>query len=67
VPKHKTPAGKLNLIREVLLNNGKTQGWLAGELDLELRTVNNYVNNRRQPSLDKLFEISRVLKELINS
>ncbi|MFM7431672.1 MAG: helix-turn-helix transcriptional regulator [Flammeovirgaceae bacterium] len=55
----------------MLDTHGKTQSWLAGELDLEFRTVNRYVNNHRQPSLKALFEIARLLKvnvkDLINS
>ncbi len=62
---------KLNLIKEKLSEKGKTQAWLAGELDMEFRTVSRYVNNHRQPSLEKLFEIARLLKinvkDLINS
>jgi transcriptional regulator with XRE-family HTH domain len=61
----------LNRIKEVLEAHGKTQSWLAGELDVEFRTVNRYINNHRQPSLKQLFEIARILKinvkELINS
>lgn len=68
--KRKAPA-KLNLIKEKLGELGKTQSWLAGELEMDFRSVTRYVNNHRQPSLDKLFEIARILKvnvkELINS
>lgn len=53
---------KYNRIAEVLENEGKTQAWLAGELELEYRTVNRYVNNHRQPAVEVLFEISKVLK-----
>ena len=69
--KRRTHARKLNLIKEALEAQNKTQAWLAGELDLEFRTVSRYVNNHRQPSLEKLFEIAQALgvnaKELINS
>ena len=69
--KLKSPAQKLNLIREGLQQRNKTQSWLAGELDLELKTINNYINNRRQPTLGQLFEIAKALKmnvkDLINS
>jgi putative transcriptional regulator len=62
---------KLNRIKQVLKTQAKTQAWLAGELDIEFRTVNRYVNNHRQPSLEILFEIAKILKvnvkELINS
>ena len=68
--KRKAPA-KLNLIKEKLEELGMTQSWLAGELDMEFRSVSRYVNNHRQPSLDKLFEIAKILKvnvkDLINS
>lgn len=61
----------LNRIKQVLDDKGKTQAWLAGELDVEFRTVSRYANNHRQPSLEVLFEIARVLKvnpkELLNS
>jgi putative transcriptional regulator len=61
----------LNRIKEVLTERGKTQAWLAGQLDVEFRTISRYANNRRQPSLEILFEIAKVLrvnpKELINS
>jgi putative transcriptional regulator len=71
VAKRKNLTPKLNLIKEALECQGKTQAWLAGELDLEFRTVNRYVNNHRQPSLALLFEIAETLnvnvKDLINS
>jgi putative transcriptional regulator len=59
-----------NRILEVLESKGKTQSWLAGELEIEFRTVNRYVNNHRQPSIVTLFEIAKILKvnarELLN-
>lgn len=61
----------LNRIKEVLAEKGKTQAWLAGQLDVEFRTISRYVNNHRQPALETLFEIAKALKvnpkELINS
>jgi len=71
VAKRKNSPAKLNSIKEALEVRGKTQAWLAGELDLEFRTVNRYINNHRQPSLERLFEIAAILKinpkELINA
>jgi putative transcriptional regulator len=52
----------LNRIKEVLEAQGKTQSWLAGQLDMDFRTVNRYCNNSRQPSMEKMFEIARILK-----
>ena len=60
----------LNRIKEVLEEQGKTQTWLAEKLDKDFVTVTRYVNNHRQPSLEVLFEIAKILKvnakELIN-
>ena len=45
------------------------QTWLAERLGKSFCIVNSYVCNRRQPSLDVLFEIAKILnvnpKELI--
>jgi putative transcriptional regulator len=64
------PTRKYNRILEVLESKGKTQSWLAGELEIEFRTVNRYVNNHRQPSIVTLFQIAKILKvnarELLN-
>ena len=61
----------LNRIKAVLAEKGKSQAWLAGQLDVEFRTVSRYANNHRQPGLETLFEIAKELKvnprELINS
>jgi transcriptional regulator with XRE-family HTH domain len=61
---------KLNLIKDVLESQGKTQTWLADALNRDFVTVTRYVNNKRQPTLETLFEIARILKisprELIN-
>lgn len=69
--KRKTEPPQLNRIKEVLDIQGQTQSWLAGELEVEFRTVNRYINNHRQPSLETLFQIAKVMKvnvkELINS
>ena len=51
-----------NRIKDELTRQGKTQAWLAGQLDVEYLTVSRYANNRRQPSIERLFEIAKVLK-----
>lgn len=60
-----------NRIKEVLEEKRRSQAWLAGELDMEFRTISRYVNNHRQPTIEKLFEIAGILKvnpkELLNS
>ena len=59
-----------NRIKEVLEERGIKQTWLAERLGKSFCIVNSYVCNRRQPSLDVLFEIANILniapKELIS-
>ena len=59
-----------NRIKEVLEGRGIKQTWLAERLGKSFCIVNSYVCNRRQPSLEVLFEIAKILnvdpKELIN-
>jgi transcriptional regulator with XRE-family HTH domain len=61
----------MNRIKEVLEERGIKQTWLAERLGKSFCIVNSYVCNRRQPSLDVLFEIAKILnvdpKELIRS
>lgn len=61
----------MNRIREVLDEKGIRQTWLADKLGKSFSIVNAYVCNRRQPSLELLFEIAVILqvdpKELIDS
>jgi transcriptional regulator with XRE-family HTH domain len=59
----------MNRIKEVFEERGIKQTWLAERLGKSFCIVNSYVCNRRQPSLDVLFEIAKILnvnpKELI--
>ena len=61
----------MNRIKEVLEERGIKQTWLAERLGKSFCIVNSYVCNRRQPSLEVLFEIAEILnvnpKELINN
>ena len=50
-----------NRIKEVLEERGIKQTWLAERLGKSFCIVNSYVCNRRQPSLDVLFEIAKIL------
>ena len=58
-------------IKEVLEERGIKQTWLAERLGKSFCIVNSYVCNRRQPNLEILFEIAKILnvdpKELISS
>ena len=59
----------MNRIKEVLEEKGIKQTWLAEKLGKSFSIVNAYVRNRRQPSLETLFQIAEILgvevKELI--
>ena len=52
----------MNRIKEVLETKGIKQKWLAEQLDKSYNMVNSYAQNRRQPSLETLFEIAKILK-----
>ena len=60
----------MNRIKEVLEEHGIKQTWLAEKLGKRFCMVNAYVCNRRQPSLEVLFQIAEILKvdvkDLIN-
>ena len=59
----------MNRIKAVLDEKGLTQIWLAGQLGKSYNMVNSYARNRRQPSIEVLFEIAEILgveaKELL--
>mgnify|MGYP000159158726 CR=1 FL=1 len=51
----------MNRIKTVLEEKGIKQVWLAEQLGKSFNTVNGYVQNRAQPSLDVLFKIAKIL------
>lgn len=51
----------MNRIKDVLKEKGIKQTWLAEKLGKSFNMVNDYCNNRRQPSLEVLFRISEIL------
>jgi len=59
-----------NNIKSVLEQQGRSQVWLAKAIGKSVNTVNAYVQNRTQPSLETLYEIARILnvtpKDLLN-
>ncbi|CAM1341010.1 helix-turn-helix domain-containing protein [Tenacibaculum aestuarii] len=59
----------MNRIKEVLEEKGIKQVWLADKLGKSFNTINGYVQNRNQPSLEVLYEIAEILnvqvKELL--
>ena len=61
----------MNRINEVLELQGRSQTWLARELGYSYAIVNNYVNNKTQPSKEALRRVAKLLdinvKELLIS
>tara|TARA_R110002073_G_scaffold178382_1_gene336838 strand:+ start:2869 stop:3063 length:195 start_codon:yes stop_codon:yes gene_type:complete len=61
----------MNRIKEVLEERGVKQVWLAEQLGKSFNTVNGYVQNRKQPSIEVLYEIAKILninpKELLDT
>ncbi|WNW01865.1 helix-turn-helix transcriptional regulator [Tenacibaculum sp. HL-MS23] len=51
----------MNRIKEVLEEKGIKQVWLADKLGKSFNTVNGYVQNRNQPSLEVLYDIAKIL------
>lgn len=52
----------MNRIKEVLEEKDRTQTWLSEKLGKSYNMVNSYAQNRRQPSIEILFEIAKILK-----
>ena len=52
----------MNRIKEVLNDKGIKQTWLANKLGKSYNVVNGYVTNKRQPSIEVLYEIANLLQ-----
>jgi transcriptional regulator with XRE-family HTH domain len=52
----------MNRIKEVLTEKNRTQTWLSIKLGKSYNMVNAYAQNRRQPSIEILYEIAAILK-----
>ena len=52
---------KINRIKEILDEKGISQTWLAHKLNKSFNTVNSYVCNRSQPTLETLLTIAKIL------
>ena len=53
--------GKFNRIKDILVEQGRSQTWLAKQLGLTVRQVNFYCSNSVQPSIPTLYTISTLL------
>ena len=51
----------MNRIKTALVDNGKTNKWLAEQLGKDPATVSKWCTNAAQPSLETLMQIARVL------
>lgn len=51
----------MNRIKEVLQDKGISQTWLAKKLGKSYNTMNEYARNVRQPSIEDLFRIAKIL------
>ena len=52
---------KLNRIKTVLVDNGKTNKWLAEQLGKDPATVSKWCTNASQPSLEMMMTIAKLL------
>jgi DNA-binding XRE family transcriptional regulator len=61
----------INRLKVVLVEQGKTNKWLAEKLDKNETTISRWCTNEVQPSLETLIQISELLhidvKELLIS
>ena len=61
---------QMNRIKEVLREKGIKQIWLAENLGKNYNMINGYATNKRQPSIEVLDEIAKLLqvnaKELLS-
>ena len=62
---------KINRLKIVLVEQGKTGKWLAGQLGKNEATVSRWCSNTSQPSLEMLMKIASILnvdaRRLINN
>lgn len=61
---------KINRLKIVLVEQGKTGKWLAGQLGKNEATISRWCSNTNQPSLEMLMKIASILnvdaRRLIN-
>jgi putative transcriptional regulator len=61
---------RINRIKEVLKEHGRSQYWLSESAKITYASVNMYCNGKREPSLETLEKVAKALKvdicDLIN-
>ena len=55
-----------NTISAILKKQGRSQAWLAKQIDMGKVQVNHYCTNTTQPPLDKAYQIAEVLGVTLN-
>ncbi|MFV0531744.1 MAG: helix-turn-helix domain-containing protein [Flavobacteriales bacterium] len=51
----------MNRIKKVLKEKGISQTWLAKQMGKSYNSINEYARNVRQPSIEDLYRIAKVL------
>ncbi len=52
---------RMNRIKDILKEQGRSQAWLAEKIGKSYVVVTNYCNNNKQPTILVLREIARIL------
>ena len=52
---------KINRLKEVLGEEGRTSKWLASKLEKDATTISRWCSNHTQPSLEMLDKIAKLL------
>ena len=58
--------GKINRIKVMLVDKGKTNRWLATQLGKDPATVSKWCTNSAQPTLETMMQIAKLLNVEIN-
>ncbi|MFT6443727.1 MAG: transcriptional regulator with XRE-family HTH domain [Salibacteraceae bacterium] len=51
-----------NRIKALLAEKGKTNNWLADQLDMNRTTVSKWCRNEMQPRVETLFQIAKIVE-----
>ena len=50
-----------NRIKAVLAEKGRTNNWLADEIDMNRTTISKWCRNDMQPRIENLFQVAKAL------
>ena len=51
----------MNRIKEVLMEQGRTQAWHANQMGVSYVECTNWLNNKTQPTIPQLYQIADIL------